>query len=111
MLEDLMSDLLSRAGVAPGMRVRDVGCGVGDASLLAARIVGDKGSVLGVDRSASPLEIARGRAKRRAALCETATISFVEADLNTFDRMGLSTRSLADSCCFMCPSEQACCVV
>lgn len=88
MLEDLMSDLLSRAGRAPGMRVLDVGCGVGDVLLLAARIVGEKGSVLGVDRSASPLEIARGRAKRRAALCETATISFVEADLNTFEPDG-----------------------
>jgi ubiquinone/menaquinone biosynthesis C-methylase UbiE len=62
MLEDLTGDLLSRAGLAPGMRVLDLGCGVGDVSLLAARIVGEKGSVLGVDRSASSLEIARGRA-------------------------------------------------
>ena len=84
MLEDLTRDLLSRAGLAPGMRVLDVGCGVGDVSLLAARIVGEKGSVLGVDRSASSLEIARGRFK----LCETADISFVEADLNTFEPYG-----------------------
>jgi ubiquinone/menaquinone biosynthesis C-methylase UbiE len=88
MLEDLTRDLLSRAGLAPGMRVLDVGCGVGDVSLLAARIVGEKGSVLGVDRSAPSLEIARGRAKRRAELCETANISFVEADLNTFEPDG-----------------------
>jgi len=85
MLEDLTGDLLSRAGLAPGMRVLDVGCGVGDVSLLAARLVAEKGSVLGVDRSASSLEIARGRAKRCAALCGTANISFVEADLNTFE--------------------------
>jgi ubiquinone/menaquinone biosynthesis C-methylase UbiE len=88
MLEDLTADLLSRAGLAPGMRVLDVGCGVGDVSLLAARIVGEKGSVLGVDRSAASLEIARGRSKRRAELRETANIWFAEADLNTFEPCG-----------------------
>jgi ubiquinone/menaquinone biosynthesis C-methylase UbiE len=88
MLEDLTRDLLSRAGLAPGMRVLDVGCGVGDVSLLAARIVGKKGSVLGVDRSAASLEIARGRSERRAELCQTANIWFVEADLNTFEPFG-----------------------
>jgi 2-polyprenyl-3-methyl-5-hydroxy-6-metoxy-1,4-benzoquinol methylase len=42
MLEGLTNDLLSRAGLAPGMQVLDVGCGVDDVSLLAARIVGEK---------------------------------------------------------------------
>jgi ubiquinone/menaquinone biosynthesis C-methylase UbiE len=84
MLEDLTADLLSRAGLAPGMRVLDVGCGVGDVSLLAVRIVGKKGSVLGIDRSAASLEIARGRAE----FCETANIWFAEADLNTFEPCG-----------------------
>lgn len=88
MLEDLTADLLICAGLAPGMRVLDIGCGVGDVSLLAARFVREKGSVLGVDRSAASLEIARGRSKRRAELCETANISFVEADLNTFEPYG-----------------------
>lgn len=88
MLEDLTRDLLSSAGLAPGMRVLDVGCGVGDVSLLAGRIVGETGSVLGVDRSAPSLEIARGRAKSRVEFCETANISFVEADLNTVEPDG-----------------------
>jgi ubiquinone/menaquinone biosynthesis C-methylase UbiE len=85
MLEDLTGDLLSRAGLSEGMRVLDVGCGVGDVSLLAGRMVGEKGSVLGVDRSGSSLEIARRRAKRRASLCGVADISFIEADLMTFE--------------------------
>lgn len=88
MLEGLTADLLNRAGLAPGMRVLDVGCGVGDVSLLAARIVGEKGSVLGVDRSAASLEIARGRSERRAERCKTANIWFAEADLNTFEPYG-----------------------
>src|SRR5215813_14453376 len=62
MLEDLTLDVLRRAGLAPGMRVLDLGCGVGDVSLLAARLVGESGAVLGVDRAASSLEIARQRA-------------------------------------------------
>jgi ubiquinone/menaquinone biosynthesis C-methylase UbiE len=88
MFEDLTRDYLSRAGLAPGMRVLDVGCGVGDVSLLAGGLVGRTGSVLGVDRSAPSLEIARARAKRRTELCGTANISFVEADLDTFEPDG-----------------------
>jgi ubiquinone/menaquinone biosynthesis C-methylase UbiE len=42
--------LLTDAGVGPGMRVLDVGCGAGDVSLLAAGLVGAGGSVLGIDR-------------------------------------------------------------
>jgi ubiquinone/menaquinone biosynthesis C-methylase UbiE len=88
MFEDLTRDYLSRAGLAPGMRVLDVGCGVGDVSLLAGGLVGRTGSVLGVDRSAPSLEIARARAKRRTELCGTANILFVEADLDTFEPDG-----------------------
>jgi ubiquinone/menaquinone biosynthesis C-methylase UbiE len=33
---ELTEDLLRRAGIAPGMRVVDVGCGTGDVSLLVA---------------------------------------------------------------------------
>jgi 2-polyprenyl-3-methyl-5-hydroxy-6-metoxy-1,4-benzoquinol methylase len=39
---------LRAAGLGPGMRVLDVGCGAGDVSLLVARIIGVSGSVLGV---------------------------------------------------------------
>jgi cyclopropane fatty-acyl-phospholipid synthase-like methyltransferase len=37
---ELTEDVLRRAGVAPGMHVLDVGCGIADVSLLAARLVG-----------------------------------------------------------------------
>ena len=36
-LEDLTADVLRRAGVGTGMHVLDLGCGVGDVSLLVAR--------------------------------------------------------------------------
>jgi 2-polyprenyl-3-methyl-5-hydroxy-6-metoxy-1,4-benzoquinol methylase len=36
---DLTERLFREAGMAPGMRVLDVGCGVGDVSFLAASLV------------------------------------------------------------------------
>jgi ubiquinone/menaquinone biosynthesis C-methylase UbiE len=80
MLEDLTADLLRRAGLAPGMRVLDLGCGVGDVSMLAARIVGQSGSVLGVDRAASSLELAR----HRASALHAGQVRFLQAELDTF---------------------------
>lgn len=46
----------------PGERVVDVGCGAGLDSLIAARMVGDEGSVIGVDMTPDMLAKARGSA-------------------------------------------------
>src|SRR4029450_10803999 len=59
---DLTEDVLRRAGLAPGMHVLDVGCGVGDVSMLAATMVGATGSVRGIDRSPESLDVAGRRA-------------------------------------------------
>lgn len=80
LLEGLTKDVLQRAGVAHGMRVLDIGCGVGDVSLLAATIVGKGGSVLGVDRASSSVETAR----RRVASLGVTNVHFTEADAATF---------------------------
>jgi len=53
---------LRLAGLRPGMRVLDVGCGPGDVSFVAARLVGSTGAVLGVDAEADILDLARTRA-------------------------------------------------
>src|SRR5204863_4297483 len=42
---------LRRAGLAPGMRAADVGCGVGMITAWVAREVGPRGEVHGVDIS------------------------------------------------------------
>ncbi|MFZ1164534.1 class I SAM-dependent methyltransferase [Mycobacterium sp.] len=52
---------LRLAGLQPGMRVLDVGCGPGDVSFVAARLVAPAGSVLGID-AAEIIELARTRA-------------------------------------------------
>jgi SAM-dependent methyltransferase len=55
---------LRASGVRPGMRVLDVGCGVGDVSLLCAGLVGADGAVVGIDRDPAALERARERVAR-----------------------------------------------
>jgi ubiquinone/menaquinone biosynthesis C-methylase UbiE len=68
--------LLTDAGIRPGMTVLDIGCGRGDVSFMLARLVGDTGRVLGVDRDASALAVAR----QRAAELGVGTTAFVEGD-------------------------------
>jgi ubiquinone/menaquinone biosynthesis C-methylase UbiE len=57
---------LRRAGIGGGMRVLDIGCGVGEVSLIAARLVGPSGHVTGIDLDPGALDIARGRATRES---------------------------------------------
>jgi SAM-dependent methyltransferase len=65
------------AGIQPGMRVLDLGCGAGDVAFLAADLVGPRGSVVGVDRSPEALARARLRAEQRGL----TQVRFVEGDL------------------------------
>ena len=63
MLRPITERLLRRAGIGPGMRVLDFGCGAGDVAMLAAELVGASGSVIGIDRNPDVLAVARGRAQ------------------------------------------------
>jgi SAM-dependent methyltransferase len=72
--------LLVDAGIRAGMRVLDVGCGRGDVSLLVARLVGEGGQVVGVDRDVQALAAARERAHEPGC----ARVVFVEGDLGDF---------------------------
>ncbi|NNF37104.1 MAG: class I SAM-dependent methyltransferase [Gemmatimonadetes bacterium] len=53
------------AGIAPGMRVLDIGSGSGDVSLLVAELVGAGGTVVGIDRGEEAVRAARERAQAR----------------------------------------------
>src|SRR5262249_2854651 len=64
------------AGIASGMRVLDVGSGVGDVAFVAAGLVEDSGEVIGTDRSAAALAFAR----RRAEEGSLGMVSFREGD-------------------------------
>src|SRR3954447_12265596 len=69
--------LLQAAGIAPGMRVLDLGTGLGHVARLVASLVGPQGRVVGIDQSGAALEAAR----RRAADSRETTVSFVEGDV------------------------------
>jgi len=53
----------SLGALAPGERVVDIGCGAGIDSLIAARMVGPDGGVIGIDMTPSMLEKAQTAAK------------------------------------------------
>ena len=77
---DATKHLLAEAGIAFSHRVLDVGCGVGDVSLLVASLVGPSGSVVGVDTDPQALEVARAR----AAAANMHQLEFVQSDLRAF---------------------------
>ncbi|OBB96242.1 methyltransferase domain-containing protein [Mycobacterium sp. 852002-30065_SCH5024008] len=72
---DYTEHALRLAGLRPGMRVLDIGCGPGDVSFVAARLVGPTGSVLGVDAAPAMVELARSRAAEQGL----RTVQFTQA--------------------------------
>lgn len=76
--------LFEQAGLGPGMRVLDVGTGAGDVALMVAEIVGESGSVVGVDHNPEVLETARARALQAGSTNAT----FVEGDAGALELNG-----------------------
>ena len=58
-------ELLLRAGIRPGMRCLDLGCGGGEVTFDLAAAAGPEGSVIGVDMDAEKLALARESARER----------------------------------------------
>jgi ubiquinone/menaquinone biosynthesis C-methylase UbiE len=69
--------LFRNAGIGPGQRVLDIGSGVGDVAMLAARLVGPSGAVVGVERD--PVTIATARS--RVTKAGLSNVSFIESDV------------------------------
>lgn len=69
--------LLRLAGIQPGMRVLDIGCGAGDVTMKIASIVGESGRVTGVDADAAVLAVAR----ERAAEAGLGNVTFQQASV------------------------------
>ncbi len=78
--------VLRRAGLTSGMTAADFGCGVGATTRTLAEMVGDSGSVTGIDMSAPQLE--QGR-----ALCKAEGISHVTFLEASADATGLPRNS------------------
>ena len=76
---DLTEHVLGLAGLQPGMRVLDAGCGGGDVAFVAARMVGPDGAVIGIDRD--PAAIARARARATLDNVRFLAVDAAEVDL------------------------------
>ena len=67
-----------QAGIGPGQRVLDLGSGVGDVSMAAARVVGPTGEVVGIERDSASIALAEARVKAAGF----HNVRFKCADLN-----------------------------
>jgi ubiquinone/menaquinone biosynthesis C-methylase UbiE len=76
LLEPFTRQLLLEAGLTKGMTVLDVGSGAGDVAMLVSTIVGPTGQVIGVDKSAAAIAIA----KQRAEAANLDNIRYLEGD-------------------------------
>ena len=78
-LRPLTERFFKKAGIAPGMKVLDVGSGVGDVAFLLAELVGRDGKVVGVDMDGAALE----KARKRAEQLKLRNVEFVHGDIRT----------------------------
>jgi ubiquinone/menaquinone biosynthesis C-methylase UbiE len=74
LFDPLTERLFRAAGLGNGMRVLDLGSGAGDVAMLAARLVGREGEVVGV-----------GPAAARVAQAGLSNVRFIQGDVQTLD--------------------------
>jgi len=76
--DDFTVRLLADADIGPGQRVLDIGCGNGAGTRMIAERLGPSGEVVGLDRNAAVLDMAR----KSLAEAGLANARFVQGDLN-----------------------------
>lgn len=70
--------LLDSAGITAGMKVLDVGTGIGDVAFLVAERVGPQGTVTGVDMNPAMIDVAR----QRAQAAGITNVAFLQGDVS-----------------------------
>src|SRR5438874_13735953 len=81
LIRPLTERMLWAAGACAGMHVLDVGCGVGDVSFLVSELVGQDGSVIGIDVDSVALEVAESRRAAR----QLTNVEFRVGDVGSVD--------------------------
>jgi len=71
--------LFRDAGIGTGQRVLDIGSGVGDVALLAARLVGPSGTAIGVERDPDAV----ATASSRASVTGLANVRFIQGEIGS----------------------------
>jgi len=77
-LDPLTERLFREAGIGPGQRVLDIGSGAGDVAMLAARLVGISGEVVGLERDIRSIH----RARARVAAAGLYNVTFTQCDVS-----------------------------
>ena len=85
LISNITRHFLEEMGLCSGMSVLDVGSGVGDVAVLAARMVAPGGRVVGIDLDESALQMARHRAARE----ELSNLQFHACDFQDYTSSGL----------------------
>src|SRR5215471_1926373 len=78
LLAPITERFFREAGIGRGQRVLDLGSGMGDVAMAAARVVGPSGEVVGVERDARSI----ARAEARVAAAGFRNVRFTQADVN-----------------------------
>jgi ubiquinone/menaquinone biosynthesis C-methylase UbiE len=76
--DPLTRRLLEKAGLAPGMRVLDLGSGSGNVARLAAELVGPDGQVVGIERDPEAVKLAQRRT-------DAGNVEFRVGDVQTLE--------------------------
>jgi ubiquinone/menaquinone biosynthesis C-methylase UbiE len=79
-LAPLTERFLRDAGISSGMRVLDIGCGMGDVTMIAAQLVGTAGQVTSIDLDQASIETAQ----KRATAFGFENTSFNRADIAAY---------------------------
>ena len=92
LFDPLTERAFAAAGLGAGMRVLDLGSGAGDVAMLATRLVGSGGEVVGVERDPAAVASASARVRRQgsptSASCRATRRRWMDLTVR-------STRSLA----------------
>lgn len=80
LIEPMTRRTFTDAGIAPGMRVLDLGCGAGDVCMLLAHMVGPSGSVIGLDLDPGVI----AHARQRVSAAGVGNITFAECDFRSY---------------------------
>jgi len=78
LLAPLTERFFREACIGPGQRILDLGSGVGDVAMLASRLVGPTGEVVGVERDTRSI----ARARVRVAEAGLHNVSFSQSDVS-----------------------------
>jgi len=79
--ENITMRFLASTGIAPGMKILDLGSGAGDVAIAAANLVGAKGQVVGIEINPEIVQSATTRVQADGY----SNIVFRQGDLNTIE--------------------------